>query len=343
MLKVSRKVILTMSLVLLTSSCASVSYYSQAVAGQWRILVDREPIEQVLADPGQPIALQAQLRVVQRVLNFASQTVGMDPQGRYESYVDVGRPSVVWNVFAAAPDAIVGEQWCYPIVGCAPYRGYFTQRAAQALADRLKSRGLQTYVAGVTAYSTLGWFEDPVLSTFIDWPEPDLAALLLHELAHGVVWVEDDVTFNESFATAVAEIALLEYYQGLGQEGAYKTWLDRRAGWSRMKARLLTLRSALGGAFARGESGDLLYAQFQAQYQNDRDILGNGRFDKLVFADLNNAYLVSLGAYEGLVPAFRCLHQGSATWAEFFAEVRRAAELNPAERKALFRHCFNRG
>lgn len=343
MLKLCCQLISTLGLALLLSGCTGVGYYSQAVMGQWRILVDRSPIDEVLADPSQPAELQTQLTIVRRVLEFAAQTVGIDAEGRYQTYVDLDRPSVVWNVFAAAPDTVVGEQWCYPIVGCAPYRGYFKESAARAFANRLEGRGLETYVSGVAAYSTLGWFEDPVLSTFVNWPEPDLAALLLHELAHGVVWLDGDVAFNESFATAVAEFALEAYYAVDGRGAEYRLWLDRRADWARMKERLLSLRSALVDAYANGQTGEGLYTDFQAHYRRDRPVLGNGRFDKLVFKDLNNAYLVSLSAYESLVPAFRCLFRRSADWSEFFAEVDSVAELTRTERRIYFERCLNPG
>lgn len=341
--KLYSQLITTLGLVLLMSSCTGVGYYGQAVMGQWRILVDRSAIDDVLSDPGQPVELQAQLMIVRRVLDFAARTVGIDPEGRYQTYVDLDRPSVVWNVFAAAPDSIVGEQWCYPIIGCAPYRGYFKESAARAFANRLQERGLETYVAGVAAYSTLGWFEDPVMSTFVSWPEPDLAALLLHELAHGIVWLEGDVGFNESFASAVAELALKEYYAVDGRGAEYDLWLDRRADWARMKSRLLSLRSALADAYANGQTGEGIYTDFQARYRRDREALGNGRFDKLVFRDLNNAYLVSLGAYEFLVPAFRCLFRRSPGWEEFFAEIESVAELTRTDRRVYFERCLNPG
>ncbi len=318
------------------------NFYGQAVGGQWRILRDRIPIEDVLKAADQPSATKSKLKLVQGVLAFADQQLGMPVGKKYSSYVDLQRRYVVWNVFAAAPESIQGEHWCYPVVGCAPYRGYFDEDDAHAYAASLQADGLETYVGGVPAYSTLGWFDDPVLSTFLDWPEADLAGLLLHELAHGVVWVDGDVAFNESFATAVSEIALAQYFSTAGRDSEYEAWVDRRASWLLMKEKLLELKANLEAAFQQGSSLErkiTLYKEFKDQYRRDKDLHDSTRFDQLVFAELNNAYLVSLGAYEDWVPAFRCLYALHGTWAEFFTAVDQLTELEIAERGEALRAC----
>ncbi len=303
------------------SACATLDFYHQAVRGQWAILSAREPIDAVLDDPATPPALAAQLRLVQDILAFAEAEIGLEAGGRYRSYVALDRPFVVWNVFASPPDVLDAETWCYPFVGCAPYRGYFAEADAQALAAQLQAQGLDTFVGGVPAYSTLGWFDDPVLSTFVSWREPELVNLLLHELAHSRVWVNGDVTFNESFATFVGDEATLAWFRRDGREAEYAAWRERRGAWLGLRERLLGLKARAAAADAVPAEE---HARFRACYEEFRAGLagaGQDRFDSFV-ARVNNAYLVSLGAYTDTVPAFAALFAGvDEQWPRFFARV----------------------
>ncbi len=329
-------------LILGFSGCSSLDFYSQAFGGQWRILRDRVPIEDVLQALDQTEETKSKLRLVQEIRIFADQSIGMSVGEKYTSYVELQRPYVVWNVFAAERGSVQGEHWCYPIVGCAPYRGYFDGDDARRFAASLEADGFETYVAGVPAYSTLGWFDDPVLSTFLDWPEADLAGLLFHELAHGVVWVDGDVAFNESFASAVSEIAVAEYFSSGGRKRDYQQWIERRAAWRILKARLLDLKANLQTVFQEtspAETKSSLYQAFRDQYERDKSLFNTERFDRLVLTELNNAYLVSLGAYEDWVPAFRCLYAAQGAWLEFFAAVNHIAELDEAQRVEALRAC----
>ena len=151
---------------MLLGGCETLQFYTQAVHGQMRILYARQSSDALIASPSTDGTLRQRLELAQDIVAFAETELSIDRQGRYSSYVDVGTDAVVWNVFASRPDEVRGYQWCYPIVGCAPYRGYFRQADAQALAQRLEHRGYETHVSPVPAYSTLGWFKDPLLSTF---------------------------------------------------------------------------------------------------------------------------------------------------------------------------------
>ena len=167
----------------LLAGCDTLSFYGQAAKGQIQILRTKVPVEDLLSQTEIDDKLRAQLLLSQEIVDFADTHIGLSGGGRYRSYVDLQREYVVWNVFAAQPYRMEGKSWCYPIVGCAPYRGYFAEDAAQQLASELQQLGYETYIGPVPAYSTLGWFKDPILSSFIHWPAPDLASLLIHELA----------------------------------------------------------------------------------------------------------------------------------------------------------------
>lgn len=206
-------IVLILSIFFVLSGCESLSYYSQAAKGQMSLLLKRQKITPLLADTDNNLSprKQRQLALVLEIRQFAEQQLQLPVGKAYESYADITNPYVVWNVFSADPLSVEAKQWCYPIIGCASYRGYFNEQAAQQYADKMQRQGLETYVAGVRAYSTLGWFNDPVLSTFLDYSDIDLAALLFHELAHRVIYIPGDTDFNESFATAI-ELAGVEYW-----------------------------------------------------------------------------------------------------------------------------------
>ncbi len=205
----------------LAASCGSVRYYSQAVWGGADVLVKRKPIDRLL-EPGRAQVLSAatreRLRLSQEIRDFASRELGLPDNRSYRSYADLGRPYQVWNVVAAPRLSLEPKTWCYPFAGCAAYRGYFNERAARRHGDRLAAGGYDVRVGGVAAYSTLGWFADPVLNTFLDYAEADFAALIFHELAHQVVYVKDDSAFNESFATAVEVEGVRRWLRSLGRD-----------------------------------------------------------------------------------------------------------------------------
>ncbi|MEM7355613.1 MAG: aminopeptidase, partial [Acidobacteriota bacterium] len=193
---------------LLLTSCSNLGYYGQAAWGQTKILLGRRSIDRLAADPKTPQALREKLQTVQAIRRFAARELLLPADGSYRTYVELPasaaggrRTAVVWNVVVAPELSIEPLTWCFPVAGCVAYRGYFSEARARRFADRLQRQGYDVAVAGAAAYSTLGWFEDPVLSTVIDYSDVDLAGLLFHELAHQLLYVQDDTRFNESFAT----------------------------------------------------------------------------------------------------------------------------------------------
>ena len=193
-----------------TSGCSSIDYLGQSASGHLHLLASARPVKDAIADPATPEALRQRLELTQRMRAFAVSELHEPDNDSYRSYADLKRPAAVWNVVAAPELSLELATWCFPIVGCVGYRGYYDLASANAAAEPLKTAGLEIDVYEVPAYSTLGWMNwiggDPLLNTFVQWPEGELSRLIFHELAHQVVYAPGDTTFNESFATAVETI-----------------------------------------------------------------------------------------------------------------------------------------
>ena len=324
----------------LVGGCAALHYYAQAVAGQLELLGASRPVGSIIAHPDTGEALRDRLLLADRIVEFAGSELGLDARNSYRRYAALDEPFVVWNLFAALPLSLDGHRWCYPFVGCVPYRGFFDQRAALRAEAGLVRRGYETHVAGVAAYSTLGWFDDPLLSTFIDWPEPRLAELLLHEISHRRVWVRDDAAFNESFAAFAGETGARLWFRQTGREAKFDRYLASRQGWQRLRALLLATRAQLESGYRKGDDEERRYLEkarvletFRRCYRHHKPSLGGGAFDSLV-DEVNNAYLVALGAYSDWYPAFAALHRRAGGWTAFLEAVDALADLAPDERNA---------
>ena len=324
----------------LLGGCAALQYYAQAAGGQFELLRTSRPVGSIIADPDTGEALRNRLLLADRIVDFARSELGLDSGNSYRRYAALDEPFVVWNVFAALPLSLDGHRWCYPLVGCVPYRGFFDQRAALRAEARLVRRGFETHVAGVAAYSSLGWFDDPLLSTFIDWSEPRLADLLLHEISHLRVWVRDDAAFNESFAAFAGETGARLWFRQSGREAEFDHYLISRQGWRRFRALLLATRAQLESGYRRGGDEERQYREkirvletFRRCYRHHKPLLGGGAFDGLV-EEVNNAYLVALGAYADWYPAFAALHRQAGGWTAFLEAVDALAVLAPEERIA---------
>ncbi|MDE0450666.1 MAG: aminopeptidase [Gammaproteobacteria bacterium] len=327
----------------LAGGCAAFQYYAQAASGQLEVLRTSRPIETVIAHPDTEAALRDRLLVAEDIVGFAESELGLDAGKSYRRYAAIGRPFVVWNLFAAPPLSLDSRRWCYPFVGCVPYRGYFNRDAALRAEARLARRGYETYVAGVSAYSTLGWFDDPLLSTFIGWSEPRLAELLLHEISHQRVWVRDDAAFNESFAMFAGETGARLWFRKIGREGEFDAYLASRQGWQRFRALLLATRARLESVYRQGGDEELRYREkarvleaFRHCYRKQKPSLGGGAFDALVEV-ANNAYLGALGTYTDWYPAFAALYRQAGGWTGFLDAVDALARLAPEERKTALR------
>ena len=274
--------------------CSTFSYYGQAVVGHLDVVSRAQPIEARLADPATPPELRARLARALEIREFATRELALPDNGSYRAYADLGRPYAVWNVFAAPEFSVEPRRSCFPVVGCVSYRGYYAQADADAYAAGLRAEGYDVFVYGVPAYSTLGWFDDPVLNTFVRYPDAELARLVFHELAHQLVYVQGDTMFNESFAVAVEEEGVRRWLARHGDEAgraAYATMRARRAEFVRLvldyRARLEALyREPLTDEAKRAGKARLLgemeadYRALKAQrwggWGGSRGVLGGG-------------------------------------------------------------------
>jgi len=328
---------------LLLAGCATSEYYSQAILGHLDLMRRAQPIGKRLADPATPPALRARLERVLAMRDFASRELALPENGSYRSYADLGRPFVAWNVFAAPELSVEAQQSCFPIAGCVSYRGYYALADAERHGAELAARGLDVYIGGVPAYSTLGWFDDPVLNTFIHYPDGELARILFHELAHQVVYVKDDTVFNESFAVSVERAGVRRWLARGAPEAdvrAYEALRERR---QQFVALALRYRDRLGALYrepiadpAKRAGKARLLGEMEAEYRALKAQWGGfAGFDRFFAQKLGNAHLASIAAYTQLVPAFeRLLAREGNDLARFYAAVRALAALPKAERDA---------
>jgi predicted aminopeptidase len=324
------------------AGCADLSYYWQAADGQLDLWHRSRPIEDWLTDPSTGDPLKVRLLRVSEMRTFASQELGLPDNGSYRSFADVQRAFLVWNVFAAPELSLTAKEWCFPVAGCVAYRGYFAEAPARTLARKLADEGYDTYVGGVAAYSTLGWFDDPVPSTVIAYPDADLARLIFHELAHQVVYVPGDTTFNESFATAVEREGARRWALAHGSAADLDA-LDRAlAREGQFTALVLATRTRLANVYAgpgdepsKRAAKHCIIDGLRAEYARlEADWGPQSRYSKWFAGPLNNAQIASVAAYAERLPAFNAiLAQNQGDLKCFFREVRSLARLPRSERE----------
>lgn len=331
-------------MILLLNGCSSLSYYSQLASGQLQLLRAREPVAKVIADPARDAKLRTHLAQSQKARAFASEHLHLPDNQSYRLYADIGRPFVVWNVFATPEFSLSPQNHCFPIAGCVAYRGYYSQSAARGEAAIQRLQGMDVSIGGVEAYSTLGWFNDPILSSMMGWGDERLATLIFHELAHQRFYVKDDTEFNESFATFVEQEGTRQWraFRNLPPENDSK--LKQRDQFIQL---ILDTRSRLEKLYAQPlataqmrERKAAEFERFRQDYRAMRDgqWAGDKRYDAWVNAPLNNARLLPFGLYDQWVPAFSALfRQVGGDWLRFYAEVERLGELPVTERKAALK------
>jgi predicted aminopeptidase len=316
-------------------------YYWQSVSGQLALTQQARPIAEVLEGDEVDARVRPKLRRALEIREFASRELALPANGSYRRYADLRRPFVVWNVFATPELSMQLKQWCFPVAGCVTYRGYFDREAAERYAQALRDQGWEAYVSGVPAYSTLGWFDDPVLNTFVHYPDGELARLIFHELAHQVVYVKGDSTFNESFATAVEEAGVERWLKASGDpalEAGYQAFAERRR---QFVALLRRHKAALEEVYRRPGSDDEKRAGKAAVFealQTDYRALkaqwgGYAGYDRWFGQKLTNAHLASVATYNAQVPGFRrLLAQADGDLPAFYDQVRALSKRDKAER-----------
>ena len=332
---------LILMLTLLCCSCESTRYYGQLVSGQISILSNRQPIDRMLSDPQTPQKLKSQLTDLLEVREFASQHLHLPVEDHYLTFVDLDRPYVLWNVYAAPEFALTPKTWRYPIIGQAAYRGYFSIDDARRKAKHLEQRQFDVYIGGVTAYSTLGWFDDAVLSTILYRDRIGIAALIFHELAHQLVFVKGDTAFNESFATSVEQEGLRRWLQKKDQAHIYEQYLQARLRQREFIGLITGYRKRLSGLY-RTELPDpikryrksLLFDQMRTDYHQLKQGWNHyAGYDQWFGPPLNNAKLASVAVYHDFVPAFKeLLHRHDNKLKPFYAACHELAELPKTDR-----------
>lgn len=340
-LKCSNKLfLLTFSLLL--DGCESVSYYSQAILGQLSILSKREAIENLIADADSSPELKSKLSTILDIRDFAETELMLPVEDNYESYVDLQRPFVVWNVFATPEFSMSPLNWCYPIAGCVSYRGYFSEDKAQDYAAKLADDSFDVYVGGVSAYSTLGWFSDPVLSTIINRDDYQLAALLFHELAHQLIYIPGDTEFNESFATTIEREGLRRWLAANHVSQSERNNIVQLAeiNTQRREEFVALVNKAiidLEGIYASDNSRvekRQAKAEVFSSMRSDYNVLrkawnGYDAYDAWMSRELNNAQLSTVATYFNWVPAFeQMLLDNGNDLNRFYAEVTAMTELD---------------
>ncbi|WP_414691457.1 aminopeptidase [Noviherbaspirillum sp.] len=320
----------------LTAGCAQLGYFVQAAHGQLSLLSEARPIDDWIASPDTEDKLRGKLSRVKQIRAFAARELDLPDNDTFTTYADVKRPFVMWNIVATPELSLKPLQWCFPVAGCVNYRGYYSKDDAQAYAAQLRAERYDVEVSGVPAYSTLGWFKDPVLSTFIQYPDGELARLVFHELAHQVVYVPGDSRFNESFAVAVEEAGVERWMAVYGDEKMRKAYAAYESRKRDFLALLMKHRKQLEENFRRDVSDDekrrekaVIFKSLKDEYLVLKDSWGGySGYDRWFAEPLSNAHLSAVATYHDFVPGFRAMLAQEKSMGKFYEAVRQLASLD---------------
>lgn len=339
-----RKIILLLVLLaLLLPACSSLSYYGQAISGQLELMSKERPINEVIQDKSSTAELKRKLRLAQKARHFATVKLYLPDNDSYKEYADLRRPFVVWNVVATPAYSIKPKQWCFLIVGCLSYRGSFDKQDAEQLAVELKQEGMDSSVFGTAAYSTLGYFDDPLLNTMLRNGDTNLVGVIFHELAHQTVYVDSDTAFNEAFATTVEQEGLRRWYKQLGKPEQYAVYLESKQYQHEFYQLILKTRQRLAEAFRTAGSEQEkqkrkteIYREFKVDYKSWSEKRNYHAYDKWMQRDLNNSHLALIATYQNLVPTFmNMLASVDGDLKKFYQLVAEVAEKDRASRKSI--------
>ena len=319
-------------------------YLMQSAEGQLQLMSKRQPISRVIAAPSTPPALRTQLESVASIREFASKELGLPDNGSYRSYADVGRPYVVWNVVAAPEFSVDPKEWCYPIVGCVAYRGYFVEARARKFAAEQRKRGLDVAVGGTSAYSTLGHFDDPILNTMVGWDDVELASIVFHELTHQLLYVPNDASFNEALATTVEEEGVKRWLESQGRDKDLAQHRLEQQRYLKVVELLGATRGQLRVIYASGQGVEEMrsekrraFADLRSEFAALRDSWGgHAPYEGWFEQDINNAHLATVATYFVCVPGFeRELAALKGDLPAFYRRVRRLAKMPQKARDDL--------
>jgi predicted aminopeptidase len=346
MIRVLSRIVVIGLILISFSACTTIAYYHQSISGHFKLISKRERIPDIVNDSTRDEKLIAQLRLVEEIRSFASSQLKLPENDSYHSYVQLEKPYVTWNVFAAPEFSTTLHQWCFLVLGCVPYRGYFDEAKANHYAEVLSEQGLDVYVAGVPAYSTLGWFDDPLLSSMLDRGEIVAAAYIFHELAHQQFYLKGDGAFNEAFATAVEEIGVLEWLaqQNRVQDAeSYQHWLLQKSLFSefvhhsRQKFEDLYTRDIDAEQMRNTKQSNIetMRKEFADMSKDNQQI---ARYSRWMTGPLNNAQLGAISLYRELAPAFRRIFGLCENdFQRFYTYVEKIAKQPVAQRETTLR------
>ena len=341
---------LVLAAIVVTMAGCAAPYYWQAVGGQFELLRKREPIEEVIENPAVNAELKSTLTRVAAIRRFAVDELLLPDNDSYTTYVALDRPYVVWNVVAADEFSVEPRRWCFPFAGCVAYRGYFDRAAAESFAAELAGQGLDTYTGGSNAYSTLGYFDDPVLSTMVRGGEQYVASVLFHELAHQKVYVKDDSELSEAFAMVVEELGTERWLMRNATAADLTRYRQRRERRAQFGALIAAQQARLSALYARGTPGEELRAAKARAFETLRSDYaalkatwgGAADYDAWFAQPLNNAALASVATYTQWVPALKA-RLDRVGLAAFYADAAALAELGADERAARLREWGKNG
>lgn len=328
------------------ASCRTISFYTHAARGQWEISSKAKPIAGLLCSPATSARVRGKLELVQELRRFATQKLSLPAEKQYDCYCDLGRKYVVWVVYAAPEFSVEGKTWWYPLVGSLKYRGFFDRLHAEREARLLQKQGYDVYFSGVEAYSTLGWLHDPVLNTFLNRTDANLAELLFHELTHQRLYVSGDTDFNEAFATAVGQEGARRWLRSKGRTKELKIYETENRLQREFVTMLLETRERLKTIYEQNKGApaaklrELKAAELARlrQYADDLNVqLGGKRaVDRWFAKPLNNARLNTLATYFGMLPGFEAmLKSEDGDIVKFFHRVESMKPMTKQERKML--------
>ena len=329
----SKPILLSLVAFLLTG-CETLGYYAQAIGGHLDLMARAKPVPSLIADPATPQTLRERLELAASIRDYASRELKLPDNGSYRSYADLGRPYVVWNVVAAPEFSLAPVESCFPVTGCVPYRGFFAQADAERYAAGLRAKGNDVTVRGVAAYSTLGRFDDPLLSTFIRHADAELARLIFHELTHQVLYIKNDATFNESFAVAVERAGVQRWLAATGRGAALKAFLETQELTRKFFADLDRTRARLKQIYASALPAEAMREKKREAMEDlKKELSANPRLRAI---EPNNALLAAFATYNQLVPAFeKLLAEEGGDFERFYARVKALSASEPSSRGPL--------
>jgi predicted aminopeptidase len=306
--------------IFLMAGCAGPAFYAQAISGHLELMNGRTEIDEILADNRTDPALQQELKLAMEIRQFAINQLGLPDNGSYTQFVHTGRQAVTWNVVAAPEFSIEPRRWCFIISGCVSYRGYFEQHKAVRFSKKLEKKSFDVTVSPAIAYSTLGWFDDPLLDTMLQYQDEQLAAFIFHEMAHQQLYVKGDTEFSESYASFVEETGVREWLRSSGRDKLLARWLAVNAASTEFNQLIRVTRERLNKVYTSGigeeemrEQKKAIFTNMESEYLTmvDANWDGQNHYRSWFTRELNNAQLALINLYQGGSCAFEKLYESA--------------------------------